>query len=209
MIGVPKLKRLKYAAVAMSLALPAVVCAQQGSGQSPPPLPADAAARVGERVITLKEVDEAWRRTDPVEHTRATQMLYDGRRSALDQIIAEMLIAQAAKAKGVSAEQFTRDEVARRIKPVSDADLTTFYEQNKARMQGKPLEEMRPAIRNYLEEQQHAAARESLVAELKKAGPRVSIGLDPPRQTVAVAPADPARGGANAPVVLVEFSDYQ
>jgi hypothetical protein len=201
-------RRLKYAAAAAILALPAVVCAQQGSGQ-PAALPADAAARVGDRVITLDEVDEAWRKADPVEHTRATQQLYQGRKETLDRIIADLLIEQAAKAKGVPAEQYAKDETAKRIKPVSDADITTFFEQNKARMQGKPLEAMRAAIRNFLEQQQHANAREALVAELRTTGPSIRVGIAPPRQSVAVEATDPFRGGANASVVIVEFSDYQ
>jgi hypothetical protein len=202
-------KELKYAAAALILSLPAVVCAQQGSGSSAAAVPADAAARVGDRVITLKEVDEAWRKADPVEHSRATQLLYQGRKQTLDRIIADMLIERAAKAKGVSPEQYAKDETTRRIKPVTDAEIAAFYEQNKARMQGKPLEEMRGAIRNFLEQQQHASARESLVAELRKAGPAVQMAIDPPRQAVSVAPTDPFRGGANASVVIVEFSDYQ
>ncbi len=200
------LKRLKYAAAAAVLTLPAVVCAQQGSGQSAA-LPDDAAARVGDRVITLKEVDEAWRKEDPVEHTRATQMLYQGRMETLERMIGDMLIEQAAKGKGVPAEQFAKDETAKRIKPVTDAEIGTFYEQNKARMQGKPLDEMRGAIRNFLEQQQQARAREAFVTELRKEGPPVRLAIDPPRQSVAVAPTDPSRGGANAPVVIVEFSD--
>jgi hypothetical protein len=203
------LKRLKYAVMAAMLALPAVVCAQQGSGQAAAPLPAEAAARVGDRVITMKEVDDAWRQADPVEHTRATQQLYEGRKQTLDRMIADMLIEQAAKAKGIPAAQFAKDETSRRIKPVTDAEIDAFYEQNKARMQGKPLEDMRPAIRKYLEEQRQGAARDSLVAELRKAGPPIRLGIDPPRQNVAVASGDPSRGGARAPVVIVEFSDYQ
>ena len=203
------LKRLKYAAMAAALALPAVVCAQQGSGQAAGPLPAEAAARIGDRVITVKEVDDAWRQAEPAEHARATQQLYEGRRQALDRMIADLLIEQAAKAKGVTPEQYATEETAKRIKPVSDAEIAAFYEQNKARMQGKPLDEMRGAIREYLEKQRQAGARESLVSELRKAGPAIRVGIEPPRQTVAVAATDPARGGAAAPVVIVEFSDYQ
>jgi len=204
------LTQLKYAAVALALALPAVVCAQQGAGQ---PRPASeesgVAARVGDRVITLKEVDEVWRRADPVEHTRATQMLYEGRKEALDRIIADMLIEQAARARGVPPDQYARDETARRLKPVTDEEVASFYEQNKPRMQGKPLDDMRGAIRNFLEQQRQNAARSELVAELRKAGPPIRLAIDPPRQTVSVSPTDPARGGASAPVVIVEFSDYQ
>ena len=201
--------QLKYVAVAVALSLPGIVCAQGSGSQATTPPGSDVAARVGDRVITVKEVDEAWRRADPVEHTRATQMLYEGRKDTLDRMIADMLIEQAAKAKGVPADQLVKNETARRITPVTDAEIDAFYEQNKARMQGKPLADMRPAIRNYLEEQRQAAARNSLVAELRKAGPPIRLALDPPRQTVATAATDPSRGGARAPVVIVEFSDYQ
>jgi hypothetical protein len=199
-------RQLKYAAAALAFAVPAVVCGQQASTPAPGP---GEAARVGDRVITLQEVDEAWSRADPVEHTRATQMLYEGRKATLDAMIADMLIEQAAKAKGVAPDQFAKDETAKRITPVADAEITAFYEQNKARMQGKPLEEMRGAIRNFLEQQQQAAARASLVAELKKTAPPVRLGIDPPRRDVAVAATDPSRGPADAPVTVVEFSDYQ
>lgn len=200
------LRQMTYAAAALALAMPAVVCAQQAA--TPQPGPGEA-ARVGDRVITLEEVDEAWRQADPVEHTRATQMLYEGRKATLDGMIADMLIEQAAKARGVPPDQFAKDETAKRIRPVTDAEIAAFYEQNKARMQGKPLEEMRAAIRNFLEQQQQASARASLVAELMKEAPPVRLGIDPPRREVAVAATDPARGPADAPVTLVEFSDYQ
>jgi hypothetical protein len=204
------MRQLKCAAAALVLTLPGVVCAQQSTSQ-PTAAPADTsvAAQVGDRVITMKEVDDAWRKTDPVEHTRATQLLYQGRKDALDRMISDMLIEQAAKAKGVSAEQYLKDETAKRLKPVSDPEIAIFYEQNKPRMQGKPLEEMRGAIRNFLEQQTQGNARAELVAELRKAGPPVRLNIDPPRQKVEVASTDPARGGAKAPVVIVEFSDYQ
>jgi hypothetical protein len=95
-------RELKYAAVALVLALPGVVCAQQSTGQGTGSTAAggEVAARVGDRVITLKEVDEAWKKADPVEHTRATQMLYEGRKETVERIVADILIEQAAKSKG-------------------------------------------------------------------------------------------------------------
>jgi protein-disulfide isomerase len=175
------------------------------SGQQP----ADVAARVGDRVITLKDVDEAWRKAEPAEHGRAWQALYDGRKQTLDRIIAGMLIEQAAKTRGVSAEQYTKDEIAKRKTPVTDPEIAAFYEQNKGQLQGKPLVEMRDAIRNFLEQQKTAAARTSLVAELRKAGPPIRTMIDPPRLAVEIGSSDPVRGNASAPVTIVEFSDYQ
>ena len=203
------IRQIRFALLALMLSVPAIVCAQQSTGQSATAGGNDVAARVGDRVITLKQVDEAWRKADPVEHTRATQLLYEGRRETLDRIVADMLIEQAAKARGVSAEQYAKEETAKRAKPVTDEGIAAFYQQNKARMQGKPLEDMRGAIRTYLEQQEQATARNALVADLRKAGPPVRVAIEPPRQAVNVSPADPARGNANAPVVIVEFSDYQ
>ncbi len=135
--------------------------------------------------------------------------MYDGRRQALDRLVADLLIENAAKAKGVDAEQFAAQEIAQRTRPISDTDVSTFYDQNVARMQGKPLQEMRGAIRNFLQQQRFAEARQALVAELRKSGPAVQVVLDPPRQKVDVAATDPFLGSANASVVLVEYSDYQ
>src|SRR3712207_4806408 len=105
------LKQMKFLAAAAALSLPAIVCAQQGSSQpSASAAQGDAAARVGDRVITIREVDEAWRKADPAEATQVTQRLYEGRRQALDRIIGDMLIEQAAKAKGVTPEQFANEE---------------------------------------------------------------------------------------------------
>src|SRR5262245_39187588 len=119
------------------------------SGQQP----GDVAARVGDRVITVKEIDEAWRKADPAEHGRAWQALYDGRKQTLDHMVADMLIAQAAKARGVSVEQYEKDEIAKRSKPVTDDDVSDFYEQNKGQLQGKPLADVREPIRRFLEQQ--------------------------------------------------------
>lgn len=206
------MKRLRNLAAAVALAVPSLVCAQQPAASSKPAAPAgpiEVAARVGDRVITVAEVDEAWRAADAASQAQAVQAVYDGRRQALDRLVADLLIEQAAKAKGMSAEQFVRDETQRRAKPLADAEIAAFYEQNKGRMQGKPLDDMRGPIRSFLEQQQAATVRDAIVADLRKAGPPVSVALEPPRQAIETAVSDPSRGPANAPVVLVEFSDYQ
>ena len=108
-----------------------------------------------------------------------------------------MLIEQAAKAKGQTPAQYRDAEVARRLTPVTDGQIAAFYAQNQAQMQGRPLAAMSAGIRRYLEEQQRATAFQAMVAELRKAGPAVSVVLDAPRYTVDVAADDPALGAAN------------
>ena len=177
--------------------------------QPPPATGAETAARIGTRAVTMKEIEDRWRESNPVEHAQATQAIYDGRKAALDSIVADMLIEQAAKTAGVNAEQYTQQEVAKRLKPVSEADVLAFFQQNQGQMQGRGVNVMAPAIRRFLDDQQRESARLALVAELRKGGPAVSLLFDAPRQPVAVAADDAALGPANAPVTLVEFSDFQ
>ena len=169
----------------------------------------DVAARFGDRTITVKELDDKWRAADPAGHSDATQKLYEGRRNALDEIVADALIGEAAKAKGMSADAFVEAEVSRRTKPVTDAEVVAFYQANITQMQGQPLDAMAPVINRYLQEQQRNTARSALVAELRKAAPPVMVSFEPPRHPIALVESDPALGPSSAPVTVVEFSDFQ
>jgi protein-disulfide isomerase len=196
---------------ATSVILLALACSTPAQQQAAAPVPtgSDVAARVGTRTITVKELDDRWRSDSPTDQAQAVQQLYDGRKAALDAIVADMLIEQAAKAKGQTPAQYRDAEVKRRATPITDGQIAAFYAQNQGQMQGRSLEQMNPAIRQYLEEQQRASAFQAMVAELRKGGPAVNVVLDAPRYTVDVAADDPVLGGANAPVTLVEFSDFQ
>ena len=169
----------------------------------------ESAARVGNRTISTKELDDRWRADDPASQADATQKLYDGRRAALEAIIAEMLLTEAAKKRNMTAEAYELEEIGKRVKPVTDSEVVAFYQANTNQMQGRPLEVMAPAINRYLTEQQRAVAREALIAELRKAGPDVRVLIDAPRRDVSIESTDPSLGRASAPVTLIEFSDFQ
>ena len=169
----------------------------------------DPAARVGDRTITMAELDEHWLKADPANHAQAMQSLYDGRRAALDAFVADMLVEQAAKAKGLTPAKYVEEELSRRTKPVTDGDIANFYIENRGQMQGRSLEDIGGLIRRYLVDQRTNDARTAMVADLRKAGPPVRVLFDAPRIDVAIAPDDPTLGPANAPVTLIEFSDFQ
>ena len=200
---ISNMTRALFLTAAVSLIACSPAPAQQASSGT------EAAARVGDRVITAKEIDDRWRALDPAGHAEAAQKLYDGRRGALDAVVAEMLVADAAKAKGMTPETFEEAELKARRKPVSEADVVTFYQGNINQMQGRSLEVMTPAIRRYLEDQQEQVARMSFIADLRRAGPEVRVLLDVPRHEIELAATDPSVGAQSAPVTLVEFSDFQ
>jgi protein-disulfide isomerase len=199
------MKKVSIFVTALTLFACSSAPAQQAAGNAP----SDVAARVGERAITVRELDERWRTTDPAQHAEAAQTLYDGRRAALDAIIADALLAEASKGKGLSPDAFAEAEIAKRVKPVTDADVVNFYQANQSQMQGRSLEAMTPAINRYLTDQQRTIAREALIAELRKGGPAVRVSLEAPRSQISVAATDPSLGSASAPVTIVEFSDFQ
>jgi protein-disulfide isomerase len=176
---------------------------------APAQSPSDVAARVGGRAITVKELDERWRAADAADQAETVQKLYDGRRAALEAIVADALIAEAAKTRGLSPDAYVQAEIGKRVKPVTDTDVAVFYQSNAGQMEGRPLEVMAPAITRYLTEQQENEARLALVNELRKAGPAVRVMMEAPRFDVALSDTDPSLGSAKAPVTLIEFSDFQ
>jgi protein-disulfide isomerase len=194
------MKKALFLTGALTLLACSSAPAQQGT---------DPAARVGDRTITLKELDDRWQKANPSGHATATQQMYEGRRTALEQIVADMLLAEAGKKVGLSGEAYAQAEIAKRVKPITDADVATFYQQNAGQMQGRSLEAMAPAINRYLAEQQEASARQAVIAALRTAGPALRVMLAPPRFELAVAATDPSLGPASAPVTLIEFSDFE
>ncbi len=200
-----------FATCAILLALACSTPAQQPQTPAGQAVQAgsDVAARVGDRTITLEELDDRWRNEQPADHAQAVQRMYDGRKDALDGIVAEMLIEQAAKAAGVTPTQYSETEIAKRAKPVTDGQVAAFFQENQGQMQGRGFDAMASTIRRYLEDQQRSTAYTTLVAELRKAGPAIRLSLDPPRYDVNVVADDAAMGDAKAAVTLVEFSDFQ
>lgn len=167
------------------------------------------AAKIGDVTISLKDVDARWQANSPGDRMEALERVYASRRAALDQLIAELLIARAAKAKGVDAPTYERMEIEKRSKPVSDDEVVAFYHANLSEMQGRSLDAMAPAIKPYLVERERMRARRSLLSELQASSPALHVSLDPPRQEVPIATTDPSIGQTGAEVTLVEFSDFQ
>lgn len=165
---------------------------------------ADVAAKFGNETISLKEIDEKLLKTN----MKLAQDLYNARRAALDQLVMERLLAADAKAKNVTVDQLIKEKVAEKVQPVTDAEVSTYYEANKGRMGGKTLEQVGPQIKQQLASQRQNVARDALIKELKQTA-QVKVTLDPPRALVTLAANDPVKGPATAKVTIVEFSEFQ
>jgi protein-disulfide isomerase len=169
--------------------------------------PADVVATVGSASITLAEVDDKALDQPAPGGVKLSQALYDARRAALDDLIAARLMDDAAKAQGVERSALIEKEITAKIPPVTDAEIASWYQSNQARLQGGSLDQMRQPIKSYLTQQRMQDVRERYLDMLKAKTP-VHVLLEPPRQKVAAA-GGPAKGAANAPVEMIEFSDFQ
>lgn len=193
------------------LALSLTGCAPSKPAQSPGGTGSPAVvARIGDRTVTLEEVDRQALLADAGDYAgvRLRYALYEARRAALDEIVTDHLLTLEARSRGISKDDLLAREVTAKVSPVTDADVEAWYRANPDRVRGAPLDQVRAPIRQLLEGERRRQALAALVDTLKRKTP-VTILLDPPRQRIQVAPDEPALGPPEAPVQIVEYSDFQ
>ena len=184
-------------------------CSPTSAQQTKRLSPNDVVATVGSAPITLGEVDEKALQ-QPVNNFGSVKLavaLYQARRAALDELVANKLMDEAAKAQGVDRPALVEKEITSKIRPVTEDDIGFWYQTNQARVQGASLEQVRQPIRQFLTQERMQGIREQYIGTLKSKT-MVRVMLDPPRQTVPTE-GSPAKGPATAPIEIVEFSDFQ
>ncbi len=185
-----------------------VVSAQTSQPPSAPTSqpPKDAAATVGDEVISLAELEQG-AATELAALEQQRQRLLEQK---LNQLIADRLLAREAKRRGVTVETLLRDEVAAKVPAVPDAEIAAFITQNRARMPPGNEAELKAKVADYLQRQQASQRRETYVASLRAQTP-VQVHLKAPEPVrVQIDPTQGyARGPQEAPVNIVEFSDFR
>jgi protein-disulfide isomerase len=202
-------------AAGLSLVLLFMACSsaaqptEPAASQGPAPASSDVVATVGSMSILLSEVDEKAlkERTSSFGAMRLVHALYEARRAVLDEMIMNALIEQEAKARGLTIDALVSQEISAKTPAVSDAEVAEWYKNNPDRVQGAQLDEIRGPIKAMLSGERFDQTQQSYVDTLKAKTP-VKITLEPPRENVAEA-GRPALGPPNAPVTMIEFSDFQ
>jgi protein-disulfide isomerase len=162
------------------------------AGQSPNTV----VATLKDDKITLSDLDEA-----------AGAQLYQVRRQALDQLIMERLIKNAASKKNQTEEQFLKAEIDDKITPPSDEQIKEMYDKSAAQLPpGATFEEYKPRIADFLTRPQKQEKARALFDQLKKEA-EVKVTLSEPRKQVEA--KGPARGPDSAKITIVEFSDFE
>jgi len=194
-------------AVVVSAVLAVMACSSTSAEQTPRPAQTDVVATVGSTPITLAEVDDKALEQSAPAGVKLSQALYEARRAALDEIVATKLFDAAAKAQGVERSALIEKEITSKAPTVTDTDIAAWYQANQNRVQGASLDQVRQPIRSLLTQERVRTVRDQYLETLKATTP-VRVMLEPPRQKIAASDS-PTKGAPNAPIELIEFSDFQ
>ena len=177
---------------------------------APAPSPSPAASVPSDVVATIDGEPFTARQLEDVAGARLFQLRtqqYQAQRQILDDEIARRLLEREAAARKLTAADLLKQEVESKVAPVTEAEQKAFYEQNKARMGTMSEADALKRIEAHLREQRVGERQAEFLSGLR-AKADVRVMLEPPRVAVPVGD-NPSRGPLDAPVTIVEFSDFQ
>lgn len=182
--------------LSLFMALPDV-----GAGQSPEARGAVVAVVDGKE-ITQEQLTERV----SGELLKLETQIYEVRRNGVEELISDYLLEQAAKARGLSGQQLLQQEADSKVGQVTAKEVEDFYAANQARIR-KPLDEVRGQVQQYLQQMKLTDARRVYLKGLRDQA-QVQVFLKPPVVDVSAEGA-PYKGPQDAPITIVEFSDFQ
>lgn len=161
-------------------------------------------AVVDGRRITQKEVDDSiTSQLLPLQ-----EQIHALRKKALDNLILRTILEAEARRRGVSVEGLRRDLTAGRV-DVAPSQVEQLYLENAATFAAMSPDEAKERLRLDLESQARMRNYREALAKLKEAA-SVDLLLDEPGPlSVGGVETAPSLGAERAPVVIVEFSDFQ
>lgn len=160
-------------------------------------------ATIGDWSISLAELDVA----AAGQLSKVRQQEYDIRQQVLDGLMEERLLDLEAEARKISRDELLQIEVTSKVSEPTQAEVDAYFDRIKGRLRGQTKEQVQPQIKATIVAQQSNSLKGDYVASLrKKYGAKMMI--EPPRVAVSV-DDDASRGPEDAPITIVEFSDFQ
>ena len=123
---------------------------------------------------------------------------------SLEQAIRVKLVEVEADKRGIAPAQLAKEEVYTKISEPTDAELETVYRQSGT---SAPREQALGQIRAMLKRQAQSKRYEAFLVELRTKYP-VQNRLEPLRAALSTGDF-PSKGPKDAPVTIVEYSDFQ
>jgi len=162
-------------------------------------------ATIGDEQITLANVRERVGENLDQMEARFRQNRYTLINRTLQEILRDRVLVEEAKKQGKTVDQLVEAETGGPVEP-TEAEISAWYIANLTRLNGRPLDQVRPQIADLLKKERRKQATEKLEARLNEER-KVTVLLEPYRFPLNNEGA-PSLGPDNAPVTLVEFSDF-
>ena len=165
---------------------------------------ADKAAEVNGAPIMSAEIDAKLGR----DLAQLQDQIFALRQKQLDTMISQKLLEDESAKRGVTIAALVQSEITSQVPKATSEDAEKFFKENSAKLQGD-FAKLEEQIKNFLTAQRLQARQQEYLQSLR-AEAKIEVFLARPpvfRSEVAVKGA-PVRGDVNAPVTIVEFSDF-
>lgn len=166
-------------------------------------------ASIGDEKITLADLDAEIKDDLAGLDRQYRSQKSKLRETSLDALIAKRLMEAEAKRQGITEEELMKSVLEGKTEPVTEEELQAFYDQQamQAAAQGMagnlpPFEQIKDRMEQFLNQQRQQELLVNYIDKLK-ADAKVVVSL------VEVEAVGPSRGPKDAPVTIVEFSDFE
>jgi protein-disulfide isomerase len=172
--------------------------------------PNAAVAKLGAQTITEAELQTAAKKELMRADAEHAEKVHQIKEQALNGLVDKKLIEAKAKSENITSEALIEREVTAKVPNPSDDEVKQIYDRTKASgRELPPYDQVKGDIVKFVKERNSEQARRTFVDKLRSDA-KVSILLPPvllPKVEVAAVGA--SKGPDNAPVTIVEFSDYE
>lgn len=158
----------------------------------------------GQRRITRKEVDDLV----GSQIYSLQERLYHLRKTALENLLTKILLEEEAKARGITVEQFKQQLIPERVE-INRSRIDQIYAETAGSLGDMSEEEAKQRIAVDLESNEKIERYRTALADLRRKARVEVLLVEPSAPVVRISDSGPSKGGRNAPVVIVEFSDFQ
>jgi protein-disulfide isomerase len=156
-------------------------------------------AKIGDTVLT----EEQAKKELATSLFEAETKIYDTKRAWIDRKAQEILFNQAAQKAKMTRQEWESREIDGKIQPPTDKEINDFVQRYPAGRGPTPQQ-----ASQFLFAQKRSDRAKTVYNELaKQTG--MQVLLPEPIVPVLYGESDPQHGPANAPVTIVEFTDYE
>ncbi len=135
---------------------------------------------------------------------QAEYQYYLNERKVLEELIDNQLLADEARRRDISLDELLTTVVYKDVKDPTEDQLEVYYEGLDTQ---EPYQAVRADVLEHIRELRRTKARAAFVENLRKQA-NINVLLMPPAVDLNLANVY-TRGSVNAPVVFVEFADYE